>query len=494
MRVRPQRVQLVFLLSILALSAAPARSDTSSALIQATRQQDVERVRRILSSKADVNARQGDGSSALHWASYKSNLQITDLLLRSGANPNAANDLGATPLWIASSSGNTAIVARLLQAGAEPNLALASGETPVMSAARSGSVQTVRDLLVRGANVNAKERSRSQTALMWAVEQNHADVARVLLEGGADVHARSAVWYQLENTGGNTSKVGHFEMAHGGSTPILIAARQSGPEVAQVLLDAGANVNDATAVGTSALVIAAHSDNGKFAEYLLSRGAEVDAAGAGYTALHAAVLRGNVELVKSLLDCGANPNVPVKHGTPGRRFSADYSLRQQWIGINALWLAAQFGEVEIMRLLLEKGADPLVKTDDGTTTMMAALSAGGVEVDRRGRYVGVEADATENERAALEAATLLIAKGVDVNAVNNAGDTALHLAARQLLASVVEFLVQQGAVINALNKRNETPLTALTPATRPNQPVGDDPRQSDRERIAALLRQLRAKE
>ena len=123
MKVQPQRVQLVLVMSILALGAVRASSDTFVALIQAARQGNVDQVRQLLASKAAVNARQGDGASALHWASYKGSLEITDLLLRSGANPNLANDLGATPLWIASNNGNAAIVVRLLQAGADPNLA-----------------------------------------------------------------------------------------------------------------------------------------------------------------------------------------------------------------------------------------------------------------------------------------------------------------------------------------------------------------------------------
>jgi ankyrin repeat protein len=94
MRVQPQRLQLVLVLSILTLGAVEARGDTSIPLIGATRQGNVEQVRRLLASKADVNARQGDGASALHWASYKGNVEITDLLLRAGANPNLANDLG----------------------------------------------------------------------------------------------------------------------------------------------------------------------------------------------------------------------------------------------------------------------------------------------------------------------------------------------------------------------------------------------------------------
>jgi ankyrin repeat protein len=504
MKVRLRPIQLVLLPAILALGAVRATgTDTSIELIQAARHGNVEQVRQLLASKTDVDVRQGDGASALHWASYKGSLEITDLLLRSGANPNLANDLGATPLWIASSNGNAAIVARLLEAGANPNLALASGETPLMSAGRSGSVETVRFLLAKGADVNAKEHFRGQTPLMWAADQDHSEVARVLLAGGADVHARSKVWKQLENTGGNAAKEGLIDWAHGGSTSLLIAARVSGTEMAQVLLDAGADVNETTAAGESALVLAAHSGNVKFAEYLLSRGANVNAAGAGYTALHAAVLRGEVGLVKALLDQGADPNAPVRQGTPSRRFSSDYSLPSKTIGVNALWLASQFGEIEMMRLLLQKGADSRVKTADGTTTLMAALSGGtGVEgrVDRRGRYSDKEpGEAPDEEQVALEATSLLVARGVDVNTATKAGDTALHLAARKVFPSVVEFLAQHGGDVNAVNKLKETPLKAASGigarGAQQLPPPPDDPKKaSARKRTVELLRQLGAKD
>ena len=160
------------------------------------------------------------------------------MLLGAGANANAANELGATPLWLASLSGSGDMVERLLEAGARPNVALSSGETPLMSAARAGNADAVGLLLAHSADVNATG-ARGQTALMWAVAQQHANVARTLIEHGADVHARSDVWHQLENTAGNTNASGDFEMAHGGSTPLLFAARHGDIETARVLLAAG---------------------------------------------------------------------------------------------------------------------------------------------------------------------------------------------------------------------------------------------------------------
>jgi ankyrin repeat protein len=289
-------------------------------------------------------------------------------------------------------------------------------------------------------------------------DQGHAAIVRTLLARGANVHARSVVWQQLENTAGNTNSAGDFLMSHGGSTAILFAARQGDLETAAALLEAGADVNDASAAGTSALVVAAHSDHGPLARLLLSRGAAPNAAEAGYTALHAAVLRGNLELVKALLEHGADPDAPVRHGTPGRRLSADYSLRHQMIGANGLWLAARFGHPDIMRVLAAAGASALVVTADGTTALKAAMGyVSGLTENREGRY-GVPIDHGEDERATLEAARTVVEMGADLNAVGPGGDTALHDAARQRFVTVIEFLVKSGADPNIRNRRKQTPL------------------------------------
>ena len=124
-------------------------------------------------------------------------------------------------------------------------------------------------LLEQGANVNTAEDERGQTALMWAVAQRHADIVALLIENNADLHARTEVWYQLENTAGNTNPNGNFRMAHGGSTPLLFAARNGDIDTARVLVKAGADVQDTEASGASALVIAAHSGHESLAIYLL---------------------------------------------------------------------------------------------------------------------------------------------------------------------------------------------------------------------------------
>ncbi len=460
--------------------------------IEVVQSGDHQALRDLIRSGADIDAPHGDGTTALHWAAHRGDAVAADLLLEAGAAPDAANDLGATPLWVAASSSSVAVVNRLLAAGADQNASLRLGETSVMVAARSGSVSVVESLLEHGANANAAELGRGQTALMWAAAQRHADVVRVLVAAGSDVHVRSKVWHQLENTAGNTNPSGNFRMAHGGSTPLLFAARTGDVDTARALVDAGADVNDIAAAGTSALVIAAHSGHSALAIYLVERGADPNAADAGYTALHAAILRSDVALVRALLRHGANPDAVVEHGTPGRRFGADYSIRHQAVGANAFWLASMYGELEILRVLAEHGADPLVTPATGASSLQAALGVPMMARENRRNRVGAPpTDTADEERRSLEIVRLVLDRGVDVNASDARGNTALHDAVRRRFTSVVEFLAENGADLDAGNKDGSTPLMLA----ESQQPLyGTNGLSGTRGDMADLLRRLGASE
>ena len=442
-------------------------------LVEAAKARDLTAVRWLLDEKVDVDGAQPDGATALHWAAYWNDLDMVEVLLDAGAQASAVNELGATPLWLASFNCNPALVERLLTAGADPNRALLEGETPLLRATRTGCVEPVDLLLRHGADVNAAERVRAQTALMWAAAGQHDEVVRVLLSHEANVRARSKTFHRLVNTA-ITSFVGAdaravsagpappvMEQALGGFTPLLFAAKSGNAEAARLLLDAGAPVDEPAPNGATPLVIAARGGHTELAVYLLERGADPDAYAAGHTALHVAVLRGDLALAKALASRGANLNLPVTQGTPKRRQSADWAILHEWIGGTPLWLAARFVDIDMLDLLVSAGSHAPVTAANGQTSLMAAVNrrlfAGH---DRRGRVIrnGKEAlDPAEQPRI-VEVVQVLIGLGESVNDVDPAGNTVLHFAAAEGLDDVVRFLADHGAMLNVRNQRGQTPL------------------------------------
>jgi ankyrin repeat protein len=493
-----QAVWLVILLAVTGM----AQTARDQRLAGAAERQDVQALRTLLKQGADVNGKQADGATALHWAAHWDKLDAVDLLLSARANVNATNDYGVTPLALACENGSAAMVEKLLAGGANANVAVSTGETALMTAARSGSVDAVKALGAHGADINAKEPTHGQTALMWAVANQHPEVVRVLVEMGADVHARSDVRPRVVHTGNRFGDRGNDKgvvtMDLGGFTPLLFAARDGDLEAAKILLGAGADANEQAANGSSVLLVAAHSGNGPLARYLLDVGAEPNAEGAGYTPLHAAVLRGDVDLVTALLAKGANPNAKIVKGTSSRYYSKDWAINETaLVGATPYWQAARYGDVPIMKLLAAAGADTTFAMADGTTALIAAVAGnnGFGTGDRRERYLGpgdIAPTAEEKERLTVEVARTAIELGAKISAATQTGDTALHTAASQALDSVVQLLVDKGADLEATNKRGLTPLgVALVP--RPPSPIqieGVDRRKS----TAELLRKLGAKE
>ena len=423
-------------------------------LIDAAKNSDRTAVRALVGQGADVNAKAPDGTTALHWAGYRDDVESADLLLRAGANVNAPNDLGATPLWTASMNGSAAMVRRLLEAGANPNLALLLGETPLMIASRTGNPDVVSQLIDKGANVNARG-ARGQTALMWAVSQQHPDVVTVLIARGADIHAKSDVWRDVMAVPPHGKPEYNRLIPHGGETALMFAARVGDLHSARLLLAAGANVNDADAWGVSAMVLAAHSGFTELVEFLLDKGAGADASGPGFTALHEAIMRRDEKMVAALLAHGANPNTPLTTWTPERRSSADFNFVPSLVGASPFWLAARFTEPNIMRLLVKHGADPRFilnneyyvndlndRRTQATTAVLAALGAlGGIA----GGRPWVPIDRSQREPLALETVKLALELGVDINAANTDGRTALDFARAQKFESVVKLLEASGA-------------------------------------------------
>ena len=431
----------------LLIAANLAAASDKLRLLTAVKDRDQTTVDRLLAQQVDVNALQGDGTTALHWAAQWSDLATVRRLIGAGAAVNVATNLGVTPLSLACTNGNAAMVDMLLNAGANANAARSTGETAVMTCARTGNVAAVETLLRHGADVNAREGLQGQTALMWAAAQNHAQVARALIAHGADVQARTAK--------------AQF-------TPLLFAAREGATDAVQVLLANGADVNGRAGDGTGPLVAATYTGHWDLARSLLEHGADPNEDATGYTALHWAAGSwendisgilgpdgyewigargpGKLDLVKALLDHGADPNAAIEKRPPRFGYGSGSRLAG-FTGATPFVLAALGGLGDIMRELMGAGADPLLTTADGTTALMTAAGYGRIHGESRVQ----DDDALDAVKVALEA-------GIDINAENVIGNTALHGAAYFQSDPVAQFLLDNGAEVNARNKAGETPL------------------------------------
>ena len=397
------------------------------------------------------HAPSGDGSTPLHWAAYHDDIAKAAALIRAGAKVDAANDIGATPLWAACVDGSIAMVRTLLDAGANPNVRLLSGETPLMAASRSGKPEVVAHLLKRGADPEARA-TRGQTALMWAVGQKHASVVKALLAGGADVHARTETWNQMMAVPPHGLPEFNRLIPQGGDTALMLAARVGDVESAALLIAAGAQVNDQDAWGVSATTLAAFAGHSAIVRLLLEKGADPNSNAAGFTALHCAIMRRDEASVAMLLASGADPNAAIKVWTPTRRSSDDYHFMPALVGASPFWLAARFTQPGVMTLLAKHGADPLFiheskyvrgegyeRRTEKTTAAMAALGMGS-------GTPWIRVSGAETETLALEAVKVAAELGVDVNAVNTDGLTALDAARAKKLDAVAAFLESRGAV------------------------------------------------
>jgi ankyrin repeat protein len=351
----------------------------------------------------------------------------------------------------------------LLRAGADPSAPfLSHGETPLMMAARSGRVEAVRVLLDHGAQVSPAETLRGTTALMWAAEQGHADVLRLLVEHGADVNAQSKVLTPIGRRGlgfinstvvfGATGRAAPKAATTGGLTALLFAAREGALECVRALVSAGAHVNQPSVDGSSPLLVAVQNGFYTVADYLVTHGADVNAANAkGWTPLYLAVKNrdqevtavpappgdGALEFIRELLDHAANPNVRIQKDTEVHQGMSALWLKEA--GATPLLRAALCGDLPLVRLLLDHGADPKISTFDHTTTLMVASGVGWAEGMIREYSPG----------QTLEVVKLLLDLGADVNTVNDHGMTALHGAAYKGANQVVELLVDRGAKLDA---------------------------------------------
>ncbi|MDO8793472.1 MAG: ankyrin repeat domain-containing protein [Vicinamibacterales bacterium] len=410
----------------------------------AAERRDGKAVRVLLKQGVDAKATQPDGATALHWAAHWNDVALAKDLVAAKTDPNAANDYGVTPLFLAVTNGSLEMTEVLLGAGARAGAALPTGETVLMTAVRGGNPAVVKRLIGAGADPNAAQKSKGQTALMWAATSKNVPVASVLIEGGARAGMTTA----------------------NGFTALLFAAKEGSIEMARLLLASGAKVDEQAKDGSTPILAATVRGHSDLAMFLLDQGAKPDGAlaVAGYSPLHFAAARfddalapvelnqtgewrallgmpdrkGKLALINALLARGADVNAmstkPLLRAGFGESF----------FGSTPFIIATGSGDVEVMKLLLAKGADPKATGDSGRTAIIAACD-GNADTS----VVVTEADRMEAIKVALEA-------GVSIEAADAKGYRAMHSAATNGFHKIIKLLLDKGADLNPVtNSRNE---------------------------------------
>jgi ankyrin repeat protein len=520
---RASRWLLIALLSVVTVIPVVVRGQAAGdpALITAARDGNLQAVRALIAKRADVNEKARDGATALLWAVYHNDLEMTRALLAAGAAPNTPNRYGVTPLLQASRTGDAPLISALLKGGADFYLPHPDGETPLMAASRSGGIDAVRMLIEAGADPNALTH-QEETALMWAAAEGHAEVITALLDAKADPNRKARLHTIKERK--------HADHPTGGLTALMYAARNGHEAAVRALITGGADPRLTNGDGMTASMIAIINDRLDLARVLLDLGADAND-GSLYFAvdMHDATtdmrakdgsrLRADhrntltsLELIKLLLDRGADPNKPFV----GQLHSNTLCCGDD-INSSPFYRAAVASDVEALKLMIAKGA--LVEwspappkregraggaggrggANVGRTPVMVTINGGrgaafsaGPGFDRLGPPPFRE---TSN-REPVEAVKVLLAAGANPNAAAPDGSTPLHQAVTARQIPIIRALVAAGAKLDAVNKDNLTPLQ-VAEKPEPPPPAGNNtdsrtyrPKRDSREDVIAAVREL----
>ena len=450
-------ILLVTLLLLVSFAEAESAAQDTR-LIDAVNAQDLSTFRVLLDQGFDVNEREANGTRALHWAVHRDNIGMARQLIAAGADVNAKNRYEVAALSLAANNGNAEMVSLLLEAGANVNTTMSENETALLTAARVGVTGVVQLLLDGGADANTAESWRGQTPLMWAAGENNLAVVELLLTSGAALDARSDK----------------------GFTALLFAAREGHSEIVESLLNHGADITEslparagiitengtgtATQTGMNGLLLAAGSAHFETAALLLEAGADPNHNPLGWTPLHqVSWVRkagqsgsnnptpegsgelGSLDFVRELVDHGADLNALASGRPPVGVSSLNMESSTPFL------LASRSADVDLLRLLVELGADPEIPNIDESTPLMVAAGLG---TESPGEDPGTESEI-------LESVKYILSLGSDINAVDDRGNTAMHGAAYKHAPSVVEYLDQQGAEISIWSQENDFGHTPL---------------------------------
>jgi ankyrin repeat protein len=489
------------LAAVIFMTAAGASGD--SALTKAVKSGDVQAVRALVKSGADVNAKSGDGSTPLLWAAHSGNVEMARALIAAKAAVDTANDYGITPLLYASGVGDSAMVDVLLRGGANPSRAHTEGETPLMAASRSGSVPTVRLLLARGVDVNAAESFQKTTPLMWAAAEGHIEVVDLLIEAGADVNRQAHIT--------SLTKRHNADHPTGGFSALMWAARSGNEALVRRLVARGANVNLKNGDLASAAMIAMYNDRFDVAATLIELGSDVND-GSLYVAVEMRDAttdqfafdgsrrrpdypnaRTALDLMRILLERGADPNQRFEG-----QFHSTHMPNTDRFDNTPFFRAAVAADVEALKLMVGHGArldqvppvepEPEKKPGDisvggrranpnaGRTPAMVSMTGGrGPAMTGGPAYIrdGAAPYREPGSRKPEDALAVLLGAGANPNSKNPDGTTLLHQAAR--LGNLEMIRALASAKVD-FTQKNADGFTALDVAEGKQAASGAGPR------------------
>lgn len=481
-----------------------------NALHLAAARGQIETVQVLMSKIIDINARGTCGETALMLAVLNNHKNVVDFLLSNNALMSTpltgSNDYhkkfnvvaGDTPLHAAIKLGHKEIVQSLLMKGVNVEDRTHQGHNALRLAAESGQVEIVQLLLDHRVDINAHD-GNGVTALLLAIENNHPNVVKLLLEKGADTSI--AITHRDEyqrkfpiRTGDTPLNIaiilGHKDMVQdllskgasvnvsiGGLNALTLAALHNHPEIVELLVSHGININTRTDFGATALLIAVENNHKDVIDVLLRLGADPSISlqtsntyhikfnvEAEDTPLHAAIKLGHIDAVQSLLNKGANPDIL---GAKGH---------------NALSLAAEKGRVEIVELLINHGANINARSEMGATALLIAIEhkhknvvdlllSSAIEhvffpLQKSSPYhnkfnvvaydTPLHAAIKMGDKDILEA---LLVRYHSVNNIQNSlGETPLHCAVKSRNIEMVELLLNAGAQVYVKDVAGNTPI------------------------------------
>jgi uncharacterized protein len=489
-----------FILAVLIAAIAPVFAQTQTGalagLIQTgNRKAALDGIR----ASADVNEAQPDGTRPVHWAVYRADYELLQALIAKKAKVDVSNEFGSTPLAEAVKLSDATMVKMLLDAGASPESPNPDGETALMLAIKTGELPVVQLLVKAGANVNVIEKFHNQTPLMYAADapKSAGEIVKLLLSKDASVKPR-ALYDDWPNQISSEPRAQYRPV--GGLTALLYAARNGCADCVEALLGSGADVNTPTPEGVTPLMIALDNDHNDVAKLLLDRGANPHLWDWwGRTALYIAVDRkdaggggrggaagggggrggrsggapvaaragvSSMEIINTLLAANVNINAELNFHRPSRGGnSGRFADNQLSTGCTPLFRAAQSNDAEVMRALLDKGANPNINAMGFTPFLLAAGVSPG------GRAGGGGAPNT----AMLD---LMIEHGADVNAQvtgthtyskrisyhpppDKEGASALHEAVQAGRTELVKYLLDKGANPELVDGNGRKPIDLL---------------------------------